>query len=192
MLHHSHVLRGGFFGVDLFFVLSGFLISTLLLEEWVDRGTISLRRFYARRALRLMPAVLVYLGVLFVAAVVVGDSAAFPGLTVRNATVGAVQALAYVYNWAAVFQMNGAWREMGQLWSLSIEEQYYFLWPGALLLMLRSRMQRGTLIAVVATLTLLTASLPVVVPGWGVGPAVQRDGLPDARPACGELGRPPL
>src|SRR5437016_5077665 len=56
LLLHVYGLRGGYLGVDVFFVLSGFLITTLLLEEWAGRASISLRGFYRRRALRLLPA----------------------------------------------------------------------------------------------------------------------------------------
>src|SRR6185295_10848878 len=61
MVYHSGLIRGGFLGVDVFFTLSGFLITTLLLEEYARTGTLAIGRFYIRRALRLLPALLAFL-----------------------------------------------------------------------------------------------------------------------------------
>src|SRR6266700_3504348 len=76
LAYHAYGLRGGYLGVDLFFVLSGFLITTLLLEEFDQVGTVSLRGFYRRRALRLLPALV---AVLTVAAVQVAAMFMVPG-----------------------------------------------------------------------------------------------------------------
>ncbi len=72
-VHVHHVLPGGVLGVDLFFVLSGFLITSLLLMEWSRDGGISLKAFYRRRALRLLPALVVMLGVVTVALSMTSD-----------------------------------------------------------------------------------------------------------------------
>ncbi|MDQ1361081.1 MAG: hypothetical protein QOJ44_1458, partial [Acidimicrobiaceae bacterium] len=85
---------GGYFGVDVFFVLSGYLITSLLLREWQGSGGIALRAFWARRARRLLPALFLMLGVVGVVAVVLPQVLGSPGLLGDTvATVG------YVANW---------------------------------------------------------------------------------------------
>lgn len=120
------VFGGGWMGVDIFFVLSGYLITALFLGERAAGGSVSLRRFYARRALRLYPALL-----LTIAVVLVG--VAFGALT---AGVPAVVSAA-TYTTDLAFGLH--WFDTGALshtWSLSVEEQFYLLWPPALLLLL--------------------------------------------------------
>ncbi len=126
---HGYHFLGGFLGVDLFFVLSGYLITTLLLREWQRFSTIHFRQFYARRALRLLPA----LGVLFVFAYFVSRSLTHP-LTTRSFLGSAVYVILYVGNWAAAKRSIGVFEHT---WSLAIEEQYYLIWPVALLFALR-------------------------------------------------------
>jgi peptidoglycan/LPS O-acetylase OafA/YrhL len=144
---------GGFLGVDIFFVLSGFLITTLLIEEWQQRGDISLRNFYVRRGLRLLPALFVLLGVLIAYSALKAPVAVAAEL--RRAVL---YALFYVANWAVVYRVPLGF--LDHTWSLSIEEQFYLLWAPLLYLCLR--VTRG--------LRLVTA---VVVAGI-VGPAVLR------------------
>ncbi len=106
----------GFLGVDIFFVLSGFLITTLLLEERASTGTIHLLAFYGRRALRLFPALVVLIGIGWIATAV-ADLHALPY------EHEALLAVAYVSNFFV--------HELGPLthtWSLSLEEQYYLVW----------------------------------------------------------------
>jgi peptidoglycan/LPS O-acetylase OafA/YrhL len=102
-------------GVRIFFVISGYLITTLLLEEIRQFGNVSLPLFYARRALRILPAFL-----LFVAALVVLDQLAVIRLPPGN--------LLLVLTYTVNFSTFGFWYS-GHLWSLSVEEQFYFLWP---------------------------------------------------------------
>ena len=117
------LLPGGFLGVDLFFVLSGFLITTLLLEERRETGTIALGRFYERRALRLLPA----LAVLLAGTTVVGrrhrrrDARPPPRRGWRPpSTCGTGPSPAGV----DVGDFG-----LGHLWSLAVEEQFYLVWP---------------------------------------------------------------
>jgi peptidoglycan/LPS O-acetylase OafA/YrhL len=109
------VLPGGFLGVDLFFVLSGFLITALLL-----RNT-RFGAFYRRRALRLLPALVVLLG----AHVVYARVAGLPGDLERSTVLAT---LFYYLNWRMVWDANLA-EGLGHLWSLAVEEQFYIVWP---------------------------------------------------------------
>jgi peptidoglycan/LPS O-acetylase OafA/YrhL len=141
MVHHgTSFAPGGFLGVDVFFVLSGFLITALLMQEWERAGSISLRNFYARRALRLLPALLVLLTVLLVAPGLFGF-----GAVPRKLVLGV---LFYVANWLLAFQLV----EMGVFnptWSLAIEEQFYFLWPPLLAVLLWLKVGRRWLLFLV-------------------------------------------
>ena len=107
--------RVAHFGVIVFFVISGFLITTLLLDERARTGTTDLTAFYVRRALRIVPPLL-----LFLTGVLIGGHLGWFSLT--NSDV--VHALTYTTN----YQVAPSWT-LGHLWSLSVEEQFYLLWP---------------------------------------------------------------
>lgn len=151
-------VRGGFLGVDLFFVLSGYLITTLLIDEQRRTGGIDLARFWARRMRRLLPAALLVCGaVLFATWSFSTPDTMYP---VRRATVAV---LAYVSNWYFIgsgedyFDQFEAPSPLRHAWSLSIEEQFYFVWPTLGLLLLK--LGRGRLRwLLVATLTLIAGS----------------------------------
>src|SRR5262245_41272123 len=130
LLFHAGHLRGGFLGVDLFFTLSGFLITTLLLAEHSARGRISLRNFWSRRARRLLPAL--YL--------VLGATVAYAALFARPDSLQQIRgdafaALAYVANWHLIATGGSYWSQyaapspLEHLWSLAVEEQFYIVWP---------------------------------------------------------------
>jgi peptidoglycan/LPS O-acetylase OafA/YrhL len=123
--------KGSFIGVDMFFALSGFLITTLLLEEWRLLGSISLRHFYLRRYYRLFPALAVLLAfyVLYVLLFVNGDV----GMRIGGAGFG----ITYTANWAQAFRLPFPDTEIGYLWTLGIEEQFYLLWPALLIFLLK-------------------------------------------------------
>jgi peptidoglycan/LPS O-acetylase OafA/YrhL len=138
------IVVGGGAGVDLFFVLSGFLITCLLVAEWDRNERISLSKFYARRALRLFPALFVYLVGCYVLAAIFQQGAP------REATQkGVFYALFYVANWARVNHVSLGLAET--TWSLSIEEQFYIFWPLLLILGLKY-LSRRTLVKVVLAL----------------------------------------
>jgi peptidoglycan/LPS O-acetylase OafA/YrhL len=124
---------GGYTGVNVFFVLSGFLITSLLMSEFQSSGRIDLQAFWARRVIRLAPALLVTIaGALALAAI--GVQAAHPHETL----VGLPWVLLYVGNYARVFNQN-ALGILGHTWSLSVEEQFYVVWPLLFLLVAATR-----------------------------------------------------
>jgi peptidoglycan/LPS O-acetylase OafA/YrhL len=140
----SALAPGGFSGVRLFFVLSGFLITTLLFEEWATQGLIRLGAFYTRRALRLLPA-LVFIVVVDMVLVAFLDG----GNAVRHHVPTVFSVLFYFANWRAI-GVNGG-REFGHLWSLSVEEQFYLLWPLGLFLLLKFFRVRTVIIVAAVT-----------------------------------------
>jgi peptidoglycan/LPS O-acetylase OafA/YrhL len=119
---HFGIVPPGWVGVDIFFVISGFLITTLLLEESQRLGRISLRRFWARRALRLGPALLCAIAFALTLSLLCASAA-------RHDTVtGLPWVLLYSGNWVRALG-PGTLGLLGHTWSLAIEEQFYFLWP---------------------------------------------------------------
>jgi peptidoglycan/LPS O-acetylase OafA/YrhL len=122
-------LLGGFLGVDLFFVLSGYLITSLLLVEWEARNRIDLRRFWLRRARRLFPALVVVV----LAALILG--AIFARGDLARTRGDAISSLFYYTNWHLVLANHSYFVRMGSpsllqhLWSLAVEEQFYLIWP---------------------------------------------------------------
>lgn len=126
----SQALPGGWVGVDVFFVLSGYLITTILLSEHERTGKISFRRFYARRALRLFPA----LGVTILLGVVIASL--FYPASASDTVREAIAATLYVTNWlVASGQVHSGL--LIHTWTLAIEEQFYWTWPLALAVVLR-------------------------------------------------------
>jgi peptidoglycan/LPS O-acetylase OafA/YrhL len=128
--HFTDWLPGGFLGVDIFFVLSGYLITTLLLSERVRRGRIDLGSFWARRARRLLPALLI---MVVAVAVVIAQTAAPNTLGARRGDL--IATVFYFANWHFIevgqsyfAQFNGV-SPLEHMWSLAIEEQFYLLWP---------------------------------------------------------------
>jgi peptidoglycan/LPS O-acetylase OafA/YrhL len=126
-------LPGGLLGVGIFFTLSGYLITDLLLGTWDAGGRLPLADFWLRRARRLLPALAVLL-VVVVVWVALGDPA-----ELASVRAAAVSGLLYVNNWWAIshhlsyFARFGPPSPLGNLWSLSVEEQFYLLWPWVLL-----------------------------------------------------------
>jgi peptidoglycan/LPS O-acetylase OafA/YrhL len=148
LLYHADVawLPGGFLGVDVFFVLSGYLITALLLAEWHTRGTIDLGGFWLRRARRLLPALFAVIAITLTFALIwLPDE-------VARLRGDALAALAYVTNWYLIFKQESYFETIGRpslfqhLWSLAVEEQFYLLWPPLLAVVLRRRGRRGALL----------------------------------------------
>ncbi|MGP0029925.1 MAG: acyltransferase family protein [Acidimicrobiales bacterium] len=152
---------GGNIGVDIFFVLSGFLITSLLVGEWEKSGTISFRSFYERRARRLLPALMVLMGLICVYAAYYAEPD-----TLSTLRGDALSTLGYVANWRFIFSHQSYFVHYGppspllHTWSLAVEEQFYLVWPAVALFSLRHWGRRG---AGVAAALIGTASATVTV-----------------------------
>jgi peptidoglycan/LPS O-acetylase OafA/YrhL len=131
IIYHADVslLVGGFLGVDVFFVLSGFLITTLLINELTETNTVDRARFYLRRIRRLMPALFL---VLFFSVLVSGLFVLDAAYHVRR---DLPWAMTFVLNWSYLFFEQSYFVNISRppllqhLWSLSVEEQFYVIWP---------------------------------------------------------------
>lgn len=154
-------LPGGFLGVDAFFVLSGYLISSLLLAEHARTGRVALVAFWGRRARRLLPALL-----LLVAAVAGGSRWLLPPTEIAALRTDALAALGYVANWRMAyrggdyFTATATASPLQHTWSLGIEEQFYLIWPLLLVLLAaRRRLLFGLSLAGAAASTIAAAAL---------------------------------
>jgi peptidoglycan/LPS O-acetylase OafA/YrhL len=146
----------GFIGVNTFFVLSGFLITCLLVLEYQASHTIKLSYFYLRRALRLLPALLAML-----AAFLIYAGLTMSGRKLDESLHEAFWALFYSTNLAKLFQW-GPTLQLAHTWSLSLEEQFYFCWPWLLLFLLR-RNSRSSLFCWAALGAFVSATLRVLI-----------------------------
>ena len=181
LLYHASVLRGGYLGVDVFFVLSGFIITVLLIQERARRGAISLRGFWLRRAFRLLPALLAYLA----AGLAVALLAKGPRVR-EQLLVDASTSVLGVNNWWRIVrgdQSSAAWD--GHLWSLAVEAQFYLVWPVLLigLLLLGRRWRWLALIAMIVAVVVWRSMVMLGVAGGDVashmyfGTDTRADGL---------------
>lgn len=152
---------GGFLGVEAFFTLSGFLITSLLLAEHAETGRISLPAFWARRARRLLPALLLFLAVVVTYAAAVLPASSRPGLRADG-----LAALAYASNWwqladdQSYFDLSAGASPLAHLWSLAIEEQFYVVWPLVVAVGLRWRLGVLCAAGAVASFGLMAAVDP--------------------------------
>jgi peptidoglycan/LPS O-acetylase OafA/YrhL len=165
-----HVLkwpRGGFLGVDVFFVLSGFLITSLLIQEWQGAGRISLRAFYRRRALRLLPALTAMLAVFTLQGLFLYSLGQIDPSTFRRWWISDLSGLLYVQNFVKAIASSNNIVGVGQLWSLGAEEQFYIVWPIVLVWLLRRGSTPRTIAAVAggAALLVLVHRFELVIAG---------------------------
>jgi len=175
MAFHGGVsfLPGGFLGVDAFFVLSGFLITSLLLDERLATGRIALAAFWGRRARRLLPALLLVLVVVAVAGRWLLDPGALQLLRADS-----LAALFYVANWRMLLRRDGGYfaatatpSPLEHTWSLGIEEQFYLLWPVLLLLLLARRPRLRALLALCVAGAIASAVVAAALFHPGVDPS---------------------
>ncbi len=167
---------GGLLGVTVFFVLSGYLITDLLLAEWSRTGRVSLGQFWLRRARRLLPALFTMLAVVL----------AYMSLMDRSEILAirgqALAATLYMSNWFLIFHhvsyfaSFGPPSPLGHLWSLAIEEQFYLLWPLLLLLGLRFVRRPVTLMSMSLVLALASAVAMALIYVPGLDPTRVYDG----------------
>ena len=170
LLYHADLnwIPGGFLGVDVFFVISGYLITSLLLAEFRNRGKIGLGQFYLRRARRLLPALFLLLGVVGLFAVI------FLPDEVTKLRGDVVAALLYGTNWWQIFRNVSYFEAAGRppllqhLWSLAVEEQFYLIWP--LLLTGMFKLWRGRR----RPMLLATLGMIVVSSGLMIGSSISR------------------
>ena len=172
-------LGGGLLGVGVFFTLSGYLITTILISTWARSGDLDLRHFWLRRARRLLPALIMVLIVVLIATPVL-DNDVLP-----ERGIEALAALFLVSNWTSIasdvsyFQRFSGPGPLDHLWSLAIEEQFYLLWPLVLLLLFktqRGRLERMALVTVGLAAVSFVLMLLLAAPGFDTSRAYQGTG----------------
>ncbi|MFD0587240.1 acyltransferase family protein [Paenibacillus sp. GCM10027627] len=159
--------QGGLLGVGVFFVLSGYLITDHILTEWKEKKEISILKFWIRRIRRLLPAMV---WMLFVVALLLLITDPARLLALKGdflSSIFYVNNWYLIYNEVSYFESFGPASPIGHLWSLSIEEQFYIVWPIVLLVSMKLAPRRGQLIVLIFTLAFLSAiSMAVMyVPG---------------------------
>ena len=159
MLFHvgNPIFKGGFIGVDVFFVLSGFLITSLLLNEYDKNFNINLKYFYARRILRLAPALLVLLITITLISIFILEYN-----QTKDNLYSVLITLFYSANWVRAFNLY----DLGYLnhtWSLSIEEQFYIIWPFLLITLLRIIKSRKHVLNIVIFLSVASWILRIIL-----------------------------
>jgi peptidoglycan/LPS O-acetylase OafA/YrhL len=154
MVFHQRHLGGGFLGVDVFFVLSGFLITSLLLVDHAKTGKVVSLGFWRRRIRRLFPAILVLLVLVSIYAATVTKSSDLAAI--RH---GAVATLLYVQNYWLLHHPADFRSPINHTWSLSIEEQFYLVWPVLLAVLVHWTRRTRWLTSVIVALALGSAAL---------------------------------
>jgi peptidoglycan/LPS O-acetylase OafA/YrhL len=155
-------LPGGFLGVEVFFVISGYIITSGLLADWRETGSVPLLSFWRRRALRLLPALFSLLAILLVA------GALFMPDKIDQLRADALAAGVYVTNWKLIFGHVPYFQSFGpppllqHLWSLAVEEQFYIVWPLLLTVLLRLLRPRATAFVIFACALASTAAMALL------------------------------
>ena len=166
LLYHADLtwISGGYLGVDVFFVLSGFLITTLILEEYDRSGGIDFAKFYLGRARRLLPALILMLTVVAVAAAFFYRDVASQVRADTIASIFYVNNWWYVLNDSSYFEFIGRPPLLKHLWSLAVEEQFYLVWPAVAYLVMKRAGRRGVritalVLAILSTVWMITLSV---------------------------------
>ena len=172
MIYHANSdwLSGGFLGVEVFFVISGYLITLLLMAERERSGRIDLADFWIRRARRLLPALFVMLFLLL------AYTAFFKDDVLGKLRGDLIAALAYVSNWYQIwvgqgYTAAGDFAPLRHLWSLAVEEQFYLLWPIVMLLLLRggTRKLANTALILFGAAVVVNVAIAVLYHGGRAG-----------------------
>lgn len=151
-------LEGAWIGISLFFVFSGYVITTILLKEQARHGRIDYLGFYRRRARRLLPSLTLLILVVGTWAVIAADNA-----TRRDMKGDILATAAFVQNWRLISQADQYFAEFGDpsffrhVWTLSVEEQFYLVAPFVAMLLIRVVASRGTRVAIILGLALASA-----------------------------------
>lgn len=155
-------IQGGYIGVDIFFVLSGYLITMLLMRELTETNSINFRRFYLRRSARLFPALI---EILIVAALVL------PFLPRHPPVIYTVSDIFYSATYTMDFHLAAGeyGGYLGHTWSLAIEEQYYLIWPLVLIVLFKT-LPPGKAPIVIVCLALLSLIEGILLLAWGYQP----------------------
>jgi peptidoglycan/LPS O-acetylase OafA/YrhL len=159
----AHFLKGGYLGVDVFFVLSGYLITSLLIAEARTTGGISIKKFYIRRAKRLFPAVFTLLAVVALVVIIWLPDQAHQLRSDLMAAVG------YATNWWLIFQDTSYFgngdrpRLLTHLWSLSVEEQFYLIWPLVMIFFARKKIRRPVMLIILGAGVLISTVVGILL-----------------------------
>lgn len=153
-------LPGGFLGVDTFFVISGYLITSLLIHEYQSKGTIDLGAFWIRRIKRLIPAVF------FLICVVILYTLFFEPQIIKTIKHDSIAAIFYVSNWWYIFEETsyfeaGEPKPLMHLWSLAIEEQFYIIWPVIFLFLLKVKKLQKYIPYIILGVTMVSLGLMI-------------------------------
>jgi peptidoglycan/LPS O-acetylase OafA/YrhL len=160
-------LTGGFVGVDVFFVISGYLITGLLLAEHERTGRIALPTFYGRRVRRLLPAALMTTAATVAFGYLTLSTKRFELLV--DSAVATVFSVSNIHFWSEVgyFDAEAATKPLLHTWSLGVEEQFYLVWPGLILLLLELRSTRS-LVAGLSLVSVGSFALNAAFMSWGL------------------------
>ncbi|MCM3731577.1 acyltransferase family protein [Fictibacillus nanhaiensis] len=162
---------GGLLGVTVFFVLSGYLITDLLIAEFVTTGRINFKNFWIRRARRLLPAMFTML------LVVITWVTIFEQSMLDRLEEDTVAAILYVSNWWYIFQDLSYFESFGppslltHFWSLAVEEQFYILWPLLIVLMLKLKVKEGSLFSIILLGAIASAAAMTMLYEPGTDPS---------------------
>jgi peptidoglycan/LPS O-acetylase OafA/YrhL len=165
LLYHGGVswASGGFLGVDVFFVLSGFLITSLLVTEWQRTGGIAILSFYGRRLRRLLPALLLVIAAVLLYAITIA-----PTSQLHDLRGDILATLGYATNWRWIAGSNGYFdafalpSPLKHTWSLAVEEQWYLIWPIAVFAMLKVTRERGRRLGLAIGVTAALCALSTI------------------------------
>ncbi|MCU0501092.1 MAG: acyltransferase family protein [Anaerolineae bacterium] len=172
LIYHAglHWLPGGFLGVEIFFTISGYLITSLLLSEWRETGRINLGQFWLRRGRRLLPALFLVIVCSLVFAVL------FLPDEVAKLRADALASFVYVTNWYLIFSQQSYFEAVGRpsllrhLWSLAIEEQFYLIWP-LVFVFAMTRFRKRTILVGIAVAALVSMFLMAMLYAPGADPS---------------------